>query len=251
MNDRAPSSERSVPRPPRGAGSSQVLPRHTREAPYRCSLPGLAGFDVSRCVGPNLHRRPTRLTRHGPASRGNSTPLKRIAGYRAPLVPRLARPCWSLGGEGGIRTRGTVARARHFQCRTFGHSVTSPAHHDPIEEANWRRGEDLNPRGTFWAPIRFRVGRLRPGSATPPHKIFNELRIVSPHAPSTHRAGKWSLRQVPRCEAALAWPPGPHPQASRRPHADDPDSSGCTARPWTGSASYQRSGASWGPHQPW
>jgi hypothetical protein len=170
MNDRAPSSERSVPRPPRGAGSSQVLPRHTREAPYRCSLPGLAGFDVSRCVGPNLHRRPTRLTRHGPASRGNSTPLKRIAGYRAPLVPRLARPCWSLGGEGGIRTRGTVARARHFQCRTFGHSVTSPAHHDPIEEANWRRGEDLNPRGTFWAPIRFRVGRLRPGSATPPHE---------------------------------------------------------------------------------
>src|SRR5207237_4534726 len=32
----------------------------------------------------------------------------------------------------------------------------------------WRRGEDLNPRGTY-APIRFRVGRLQPGSATPPH----------------------------------------------------------------------------------
>src|SRR5205823_5095662 len=34
----------------------------------------------------------------------------------------------------------------------------------------WRRGEDLNPRGTFWAPIRFRVGRLQPGSATPPNQ---------------------------------------------------------------------------------
>src|SRR4030095_8581487 len=31
----------------------------------------------------------------------------------------------------------------------------------------WRRGEDLNPRGTC-APIRFRVGRLQPGSPTPP-----------------------------------------------------------------------------------
>ncbi len=39
----------------------------------------------------------------------------------------------------------------------------------PSERKIWRRGEDLNPRGTFWAPIRFRVGRLQPGSATPPH----------------------------------------------------------------------------------
>ncbi len=29
-------------------------------------------------------------------------------------------------GEGEIRTRGTVARTQHFQCCTFGHSVTSP-----------------------------------------------------------------------------------------------------------------------------
>ena len=39
----------------------------------------------------------------------------------------------------------------------------------PSDRKIWRRGEDLNPRGTFWAPIRFRVGRLQPGSATPPH----------------------------------------------------------------------------------
>src|SRR5881628_2649657 len=41
----------------------------------------------------------------------------------------------------------------------------------PSERNIWRRGEDLNPRGTFWAPIRFRVGRLQPGSATPPRTI--------------------------------------------------------------------------------
>ena len=38
----------------------------------------------------------------------------------------------------------------------------------------WRRGEDLNPRGTC-APIRFRVGRLQPGSATPPRVVFTML----------------------------------------------------------------------------
>src|SRR5206468_5408687 len=126
-NDRAPSFERPVLRSLPGACSSQVLPRHTRGSPYRCSLPGLAGFDDSRCVGPNLRRRPVKLTQHGPPSRGNSTPLKRIAGYRAPLTPRLARPTVDSGGGAGIRTRGTgVTRARHFQCRTFGRSVTPP-----------------------------------------------------------------------------------------------------------------------------
>src|SRR6266850_1843671 len=33
----------------------------------------------------------------------------------------------TTGGGAGIRTRGTgVTRARHFQCRTFGRSVTPP-----------------------------------------------------------------------------------------------------------------------------
>src|SRR5881296_1549461 len=124
---RAPSFDRTVLRSPRGDGSGQVLPRHTRGSPYRCSLPGLAGFDDSRCVGPSLQRRPVKLTQHDPPSRRNSTPLKRIAGYRAPLTPRLARPSENDGGGAGIRTRGTgVTRARHFQCRTFGRSVTPP-----------------------------------------------------------------------------------------------------------------------------
>src|SRR4029077_12832994 len=33
-----------------------------------------------------------------------------------------------VGGGGGIRTHGTVARTRHFQCRTFGPSATPPRH---------------------------------------------------------------------------------------------------------------------------
>src|SRR6266571_1517500 len=85
-NDRAPSFERLVLRSLPGTCSGQVLPRHTRGSPYRCSLPGLAGFDDSHCVGPNLQRRPVKLIQHDPSSRGNSTPLKRIAGYRAPLT---------------------------------------------------------------------------------------------------------------------------------------------------------------------
>ncbi len=33
-------------------------------------------------------------------------------------------------GEGGIRTRGGVSPTQHFQCCTFGRSVTSPDEHN-------------------------------------------------------------------------------------------------------------------------
>src|SRR4030095_12566329 len=33
------------------------------------------------------------------------------------------------GGEGGIRTHGTVSRTQHFQCCQFSHSCTSPHQH--------------------------------------------------------------------------------------------------------------------------
>src|SRR5215831_12733474 len=119
------------------------------------------------------------------------------------------------GGGGGIRTHGRVAPTRHFQCRTFGHSATPPApfrsastrswstlplHHIDLlhrlhaaDRPNrlahgqhgfamlrikWRRGEDLNPRGTC-APIRFRVGRLQPGSATPPRLSSSPLKELA------------------------------------------------------------------------
>src|SRR6266404_7100995 len=102
------------------------------------------------------------------------------------------------GGGAGIRTRGTgITRARHFQCRTFGRSVTPPRENGPRGpfarpssagalrsrsdgKYGWRRGEDLNPRGTY-APIRFRVGRLQPGSATPPRYSRNERLMLRDH----------------------------------------------------------------------
>ena len=53
-----------------------------------------------------------------------------------------------LHGEGGIRTRGTLAGTRHFQCRTIGRSVTSPTcrvsetlYHFPARETRFRRTE--------------------------------------------------------------------------------------------------------------
>ena len=36
----------------------------------------------------------------------------------------------------------------------------------------------MNPRGTY-APIRFRVGRLQPGSATPPHHYIHTLASIT------------------------------------------------------------------------
>src|SRR6266571_6784724 len=51
---------------------------------------------------------------------------------------RVHRSCFPIcltGGEGGIRTHGTVSRSQHFQCCQFNHSCTSPAF--PI--ANWPR----------------------------------------------------------------------------------------------------------------
>src|SRR4030095_715189 len=74
----------------------------------------------------------------------------------------------TTGGEGGIRTHGTVSRSQHFQCCQFNHSCTSPGDCCPINfslsldlmrlyhERNdklklivhffWRRGWDSNPR---------------------------------------------------------------------------------------------------------
>src|SRR6266567_2223686 len=36
------------------------------------------------------------------------------------------KPQIFYGGEGGIRTHGTVPRSQHFQCCQFNHSCTSP-----------------------------------------------------------------------------------------------------------------------------
>src|SRR5205085_5349759 len=45
-----------------------------------------------------------------------------------------------FGGEGGIRTHGTVARTPHFECGTIDHSATSPT-------AYLSKGSGLNKGG--------------------------------------------------------------------------------------------------------
>ncbi len=76
----------------RTAGSSRVALQHPSDSFYGCYLPVLTGFKrlTSYKTRPStpLIRRQTRPAK--PAG-GNSTPVKRIPGYRAPLAPRLAR----------------------------------------------------------------------------------------------------------------------------------------------------------------
>ena len=216
MNDRAPSIEPSAPRSPSVTCSGQVLPRHTGGAPYRCSLPGLAGFDASRCVGPNLQRRPVRLIQHKRPSRREFNPAIADCGLQG-TATSPSSTAKASGGDKGICRRVALRQSRlgaprrctpstpshrhiargwrrgwdsnpRYSCpytafpvphlRPLGHPSPPAAEKAagaslktaglPIPQI-WRRGEDLNPRGTC-APIRFRVGRLQPGSATPPRQ---------------------------------------------------------------------------------
>ena len=80
-----------------------------------------------------------------------------------------------FGGEGGIRTHGTLMRYTRSPgvpiqpalapLRLISSAWTG-ADKNPLPAQpfgrRWRRERDLNPRGTFWAPNRFRVDRLRP-----------------------------------------------------------------------------------------
>ncbi len=67
---------------------------------------------------PPVHHPPARpprlLTRPLPPPRGGSS------------TRSFGAPSTAVGGEGGIRTRGTVTRTHAFQACSFGHSDTSP-----------------------------------------------------------------------------------------------------------------------------
>src|SRR5947199_465447 len=45
------------------------------------------------------------------------------------------------GGEGGIRTHGTVPRSQHFQCCQFNHSCTSPREEFRIADCGLRNSK--------------------------------------------------------------------------------------------------------------
>src|SRR3970040_250174 len=156
--------------PPREAHSTQTaLEREFNPAEADCGLQGTA---------------------NSPSSTATSKPVlsRYLADRRARRRPDAAYE-WRRGRDSNPRHRGypcTAFPVPHL--RPLG-APSAARCARPLEKI-WRRGEDLNPRGTY-APIRFRVGRLHPGSATPPrtsHRRFvskNSLSSAAHSPPST------------------------------------------------------------------
>ena len=184
MNDRAPSIEPSAPRSPSVTCSGQVLPRHTGGAPYRCSLPGLAGFDASRCVGPNLQRRPVRLIQHKRPSRREFNPAIADCGLQGTATSPSSTAKASVVDKGSFAslapsaarsTYGEYASRAAFRRRLATDPFSPPdkvcgsiAHQYHLDSRGWRRGWDSNPR--YSCPYTaFPVPHLRPlGHPSPP-----------------------------------------------------------------------------------
>src|SRR6185503_16493836 len=63
------------------------------------------------------------------------------------------------GGEGGIRTHGTVPRSQHFQCCQFNHSCTSPRRISDCEfrNAKFTATMKLNSVGQFAYVLKFAI----------------------------------------------------------------------------------------------
>src|SRR5438552_15374789 len=72
--------------------------------------------------------------------------------FDKPLISnlRFQTPDSKDGGEGGIRTHGTVPRSQHFQCCQFNHSCTSPQNGFRISDCGLRianlRRRSLEPK---------------------------------------------------------------------------------------------------------
>ena len=104
----------------RGYSRSTInRPRSTAATPWRSKEPGGTAAPVAF---------PLSLLPSGP-DEVRGAPSR---GTRAPCFPRcppsgtaVGTLAWH-GGEGGIRTRGTVTRTHAFQACSFGHSDTSP-----------------------------------------------------------------------------------------------------------------------------
>ena len=132
-------------------------------------------------------------------------------GTRAPCFPRWPGSGHAVGtlewhgGEGGIRTRGTVTRTHAFQACSFGHSDTSPrgARSSIVLSSGapashpvcwWRRGWDSNPRTPvrgqrFSRPSRSTTpAPLRTGRVSLP-AVRNFAKNLASSAAASRRAG--------------------------------------------------------------
>ena len=122
--------------PSREAHSTRTaLEREFNPAVADCGLQGTATSPSSTATPcrPTMRAHLLRWRPRRPARRTGSTPRGPSSGAASQLGPSrqparssLPQDNYIYGGGGGIRTHGTVARTRHFQCRTFGHSATPP-----------------------------------------------------------------------------------------------------------------------------
>src|SRR5690606_20331485 len=72
--------------------SSPAAPWHPTLPAYRCCLPALTGFTSRRRTGPGSQHSPA-FTVPAEVALGRAfSPAQADCGYRAPLVPHLARP---------------------------------------------------------------------------------------------------------------------------------------------------------------
>ena len=88
----------------------------------------------------------------------------------------------NCGGEGGIRTPGTVARTSHFECDAFDHSATSPRGIEPagsmVDRAiSWGVGAFKAAVRLDRARPRFRLRRPDGPSLTP----MRQAGLLRPH----------------------------------------------------------------------
>ena len=67
-----------------------------------------------------------RDTHREASRRGTAQHLADVQIYACSLAQRKLLILNGFGGEGGIRTHGTVAHTPHFECGAFDHSATSP-----------------------------------------------------------------------------------------------------------------------------
>src|SRR5437899_9368010 len=155
-----------------------------------------------------------RLTQHGPPSRGNSTPLKRIAGYRAPLTPRLARPSRNIWRRG----RDSNPGHRGYPCTAFPVPHLRPLGHPSMHREKLAEGRGFEPPRDLLGP--YPISSRTPSTGlghpsaliaqSPPH-----LTRPSPVPPLQTLAPRPSYVQVrngtPRRRA---------PNRARRPRAD-------------------------------
>ena len=79
-------------RPTLPVGSGQEALRHPELSIYRCFLPDLTGFIALCRAGPGLQHPPTERYARIKDLEQEFSPARADCGYRAPLVPRLARP---------------------------------------------------------------------------------------------------------------------------------------------------------------